>query len=446
MFFLIFFFKGIKIYKLSQTVCPLMMQHQLEYAALRERLDEFERREAARERAWCGMDPAEIRLMLRHERAYFEACPEACVLRRAELLHGREAMERTVAHYEERLRTMAERPSEPAVDEARYEKQLVAMRGAMMALEEELHRLRAEREILGVDFCQTQTLLMETQDALARERARADQFVMELAALRASSAETEVRVECARREEALVMAHRAEVERLEASKNWQIRVLKEKHYKCAMRLRELLASGGVPKKVVCFIFVRPYIRAIGEGDGQMFQWNRVLILHTATVLASVCCFALAWTALWLWLIPCAFSVWWRTFLWCAATTWLVLDNLSLAFDLRMCFLSLTEMAQDHELQPADDLPALLTALRTRCSILQQRSAALSRASVAAAHWSVIAERARAMAYVAQVREVMEDVSRDRYAGRRKSLMGGSMRVRRSLSSMSGYGDCVDCFQ
>ena len=100
MFFLIFFFKGIKIYKLSQTVCPLMMQHQLEYAALRERLDEFERREAARERAWCGMDPAEIRLMLRHERAYFEACPEACVLRRAELLHGREAMERTLAHYE----------------------------------------------------------------------------------------------------------------------------------------------------------------------------------------------------------------------------------------------------------------------------------------------------------------------------------------------------------
>ena len=56
------------------------------------------------------------------------------------------------------------------------------------------------------------------------------------------------------REEALVMAHRAEVELLEASKNWQIRVLKEKHYKCAMRLRELLASGGVPMKVVCFYF------------------------------------------------------------------------------------------------------------------------------------------------------------------------------------------------
>ena len=32
--------------------------------------------------------------------ALFEACPEACVLRRVELLHGREAMEWTVAHYE----------------------------------------------------------------------------------------------------------------------------------------------------------------------------------------------------------------------------------------------------------------------------------------------------------------------------------------------------------
>ena len=103
------------------------------------------------------------------------------MLRRVELLRGREAMERTEAHYEERLRIMAERPSEPSVDEARYQQQLEAMRGAMMALEEELDRLRAEREILGVDFCQTQTLLMETQDALARECARADQFVMELA-------------------------------------------------------------------------------------------------------------------------------------------------------------------------------------------------------------------------------------------------------------------------
>ena len=46
-----------------------------------------------------------------------------------------------------------------------------------------------------------------------------------------------------------------------------------------------------------------------------------------------------------------------------------------------------------------------------------------------------------------VREVMEDVSRDRHeeAGRKKSLMGGSMRVRKSLSSLSGYGDRVDCF-
>ena len=113
----------------------------------------------------------------------------------------------------------------------------------------------------------------------------------------------------------------------------------------------------------------------------------------------------------------------------------------------MCFLSLAEMAQDHELPAADDLLALHTALRTRCSVLQQRSAALSRASVAAAHWSVMAEWARAMAYVADVREVMEDVSRDRHeeAGRKKSLMGVSMRVRKSLSSLSGYGDRVDCF-
>ena len=76
------------------------------------RLAVLEQAEEARQRAWCGLDPVEIGLILRYERAQFEVSPQTCVLRRMELRYNREAMERTVSICDERVRAAEQRLKE----------------------------------------------------------------------------------------------------------------------------------------------------------------------------------------------------------------------------------------------------------------------------------------------------------------------------------------------
>ena len=168
----------------------------------------------------------------------------------------------------------------------------------------------------------------------------------------------------------------------------------------------------------------------------MFMLHALTVLLVVTSAASIC------ASLWVWLMPTWLlrSLWGHTFFWCAIVVWLLLDNLSLAFDLRLCYHVLAEMVEEHGGRTPDTLPQLLRFIHFRYAVLQGRSVELSRASLASAHWSLFAEKAKAMYYVAKVRRTMDKASSERSRdaasadnGYAKILMGGSMRVRRSGS-------------
>jgi hypothetical protein len=209
------------------------------------RLKELELAEAARERAWAGLEPSEIRLIVQYERQAFESAPDSCVQRRLELLYNRQAIEQTRALCAERIRKadeqarlipqMEERALAAEAKAAHIEQQWLVLRGRVQGCEAEAAAARNRLAELTKELLDSVEVRRCAEARLAAALSRTAQLEAEVGSqraeidsLRTTGAGAHAMKECARQMEAMKNEHGAELDALRAMMSSRVKDLKLK--------------------------------------------------------------------------------------------------------------------------------------------------------------------------------------------------------------------------
>ena len=220
------------------------------------RISDLERTNAARERAWAGLDPAEVRLIVEHERRAFESAPDATVDRRLELRYNRDAMEKMrVACFDRVQQAEAHLPqmqSQLLAAEAKAshaERKWTALRDRVQGCEAEAARARIRMSTLTKEMLSVLARREAAEAGLAAARRRIAELEAqlgsqhaEIAALRADGAAAVVRRECAQRIERMEAEHRVELDALKAAAGERVNALKLRLNAAARRCKEFAGA------------------------------------------------------------------------------------------------------------------------------------------------------------------------------------------------------------